>query len=661
MKRVLFVQLPPPRFSFQEPPTNIPLAAGFLMAALDLQEPRQFSVDSLEPDTVDVLADRGLCLEILRREPDVLALTLYVWNVERSLFLASSVKRRSPKTIIIVGGPEVTTDNTWVLQHPAVDLAVFGEGESRIVPLLVAADSQQGIEAIPGMARKDRKGKVQFNMDSPAPWEFTKCSYPYIDGKISPSRDGMLFLETMRGCPFKCRYCYYHKAFQGTRFYPDDCISKILDFAYAVDSQVRGIYLMDPTFNARKGFRKLLHSIVRRIKPGVSPRLHTELRADLLELDDVTLLKKAGLSSAEIGLQTITPEALRAAGRKGDPEKISRGVNLLKRAGIEVTTGIIVGLPKDSPQGFNKTLSWLKEKKAYSVVHPFVLSVLPGTDFRAQAEALGLDYNERPPYFVRSTPTFPNDEIRAALLECESVFNMEMDYIVPPSLVDSGSGVVKSIGSVDYISKWIVRLDFKDWRDTLAQIVNRATDPFTLWFRGNYNAESMITILSEFTNANPHAVVQVVLELAELPPTEFFQAAIRSAANPDIFLNRYYEPLNGEGDIININFHIIIPDPGSRIVRRKIARKYESFCSIVWELREFRKDRLDSADSPLLLSWSIDENELPFQRALVKLKKLHSDQSEEVLFRNPSHASKWKSLCEIETQQWEFPEKILIS
>ena len=29
----------------------------------------------------------------------------------------------------MVGGPEVSRDNDWVLSHPAVDMAVMGEGE----------------------------------------------------------------------------------------------------------------------------------------------------------------------------------------------------------------------------------------------------------------------------------------------------------------------------------------------------------------------------------------------------------------------------------------------------------------------------------------------------------------------------------------------------
>ena len=79
---------------------------------------------------MDVFADQGLVLEIVKRQPAIVAMTLYVWNVDRSLFLASNIKKLSPQTRILVGGPEVTPDNAWVMRHPSVDAGVFGEGES---------------------------------------------------------------------------------------------------------------------------------------------------------------------------------------------------------------------------------------------------------------------------------------------------------------------------------------------------------------------------------------------------------------------------------------------------------------------------------------------------------------------------------------------------
>jgi len=660
MQRIIFTQLPPPRFSFAEPPTNIPLAAGFLVSALNLRGRPQFQTEIIGSEIVDVFADRALSTQIARREPDVLAMTLYVWNVERSLFLASNIKRRSPKTVVLIGGPEVTPDNKWVLQHPAVDVAVFGEGESRIRQILTAVRNGKGIHDIPGSATRDRSGEIRLNTENPVAWNLSKCSYPYLEGTIGPSKDGTLFIETMRGCLFKCRYCYYHKAFCGIRLYGDDCIEKLLNFAYAKDSHVREIYLMDPTFNARKGFRKLLQTIAGLRRNSEYPRLHTELRADLLKPDDVNLLTEAGLISAEIGLQSVNPDVLESAGRKGDPEKVAEGASRLKNAGIEVTTGIIVGLPNDTRDGFRRTLDWLKRKDAYSVVHPFVLSVLPGTDFRAEAKSLGLKFNPKPPYFVRSTPTFSNKDISSALLECENVFDMEMDYIPPPSLVDSGPCVLNSIESADYVSKWILSSGYEVGKGVMQGVIDRATDPFTFWFRGTWDRRDMIDILASFTDANPHAIVNVVLELDQPPPAEFFKIVLESISNPDLFVNRYYEPLYGKNTIININFYMIVPHPDSRTARERIFRKYGSDASIIWELKELEQEKLSLMESPLLISLKT-ENEDHVSELFPRLRRFHADRIGEILFRDYERSCAWKSFNQVQSRESEFMERVLIT
>ena len=232
MKSALFLQLPPPRFSFEEPPTNIPLAAGFVLAALEASGPQSIRAEILGPEITDVFADQGLAGKVADTRPAVVALTLYVWNVERSLFLASNIKRRLPSTQILVGGPEVTPDNKWVLEHPAVDAGVFGEGESRIAPLLEALGDRRQPLGIPGIFFKDSLG-LHVNEASPGTWNLESCPYPYLDARIGPSRDGTLFLETVRGCPFRCRYCYYHKSFRDVRPHPSASIEKVLDLAYA--------------------------------------------------------------------------------------------------------------------------------------------------------------------------------------------------------------------------------------------------------------------------------------------------------------------------------------------------------------------------------------------------------------------------------------------
>jgi radical SAM superfamily enzyme YgiQ (UPF0313 family) len=640
MPLVIFVQLPPPRFDFSEAPSNIPLAAGFLSAALDAARIPNLRMETLGSDTVDVYADAGLSRKIVDMQPSLLAMTLYLWNSRRSLFLAANVKRIAPSVRVIVGGPEVTQENRWILDHPAVDAGVFGEGESRISDLvraLLAGDSLAGIQ---GVFFKDDRG-THLNTAAAQPWDLAACPYPYLDRRIGPSPDGGLFLETVRGCAFRCRYCFYHKAFNGIRRHPPESINAALEMAYSAESPVREIYLMDPTFNTGPGFRDILRRMAElRSRKQVS--VHTELRAELLQPHDVGLFKDAGLKSAEVGLQSVNPVALEMAGRPGDPADAARGVELLKKAGVEVTTGIILGLPGDDPQGFSATLEWLKVNEAYSVVHPFVLSVLPGTDFRENARGLGLEYDQRPPYYVRSTKTFPAEAFQPALLECQSAFDMELDHIPLPSLVDKGLPIYEDPGQPPYISKCIIGPEgLGKARKLWGHVIDKATDPFTLWFKGPLSEREAMLIVQDFALANPHAVLAVVLEMVRPPRTSFFERILQAAADPHLCLNKSYAPLYGGDSVVSPDFTVVLPDPGDPAVREKIDEELGAWARLVWDAP--RPPRGDFTDSPrpLLVSWAVEDSDRARDTLFGQLETAFGDAADEALFRDFALQAEW--------------------
>ncbi len=674
------MQLPPPRFSFEEVPANIPLAAGFLVGALNRRQPGRFECVIVPTQVVDVLADAGLAGYLADLRPEVLALSLYVWNVQRSLYLAAAVRRLSPETRVVVGGPEVTPDNRWVMEHPAVHAGVFGEGESRIQPLLerltgkmpvppgkMAVHSEEPgdtsrqpvLGPIAGAFVKTDRGLVVDPGPGPS-WDLGLGDDPYLSQVISPSLDGTLFLETLRGCPFKCGYCYYHKAYQGIRYRPEESVEHVLDMAYRQGSGVHEIYLMDPSFNAAPKFRKLLLGLTRR-RAHKDLALHTELRADLLDRQDAAAFEMAGLKSAEVGLQTSDPRVLTIAGRNSDPDAVARGVSLLKDRNIDVTTGIILGLPGDSPEGFSATLAWLKEREAYSVVHPFVLSVLPGTDFRARSPELAMDYDPQPPYYVRSTPSFPRDAFRAALLECEQTFDMEIDHIPLPSLVDEGPEVIRDLDRASYVSKWILDpADCSRARGLVAEVARKAADPFTFWFRGSRRPASeshMIDILAWFSSLNPHCIVRVVLEFEDLPDPGFFDRAVDAAVHPGLYINRYYEPLLGENEVISLDFTAVVPVEVRRTRKRLIEEEYLPHAAIVYEVnRPFEVD-LRRIEQPLLVSCHVEPNLA--DELLDLLLRYRRDRADEVLFRRADLTAKWHGLTRKSHLMVRFSEQIL--
>ena len=94
---VVFIQLPPQRFAFEEPPSNIPLAAGFLVAALNTICGKSFQTEIVNAQISDTMADAGLAAHLAGKMPAVLAMSLYVWNARRSLYPGSACEAPLPR------------------------------------------------------------------------------------------------------------------------------------------------------------------------------------------------------------------------------------------------------------------------------------------------------------------------------------------------------------------------------------------------------------------------------------------------------------------------------------------------------------------------------------------------------------------------------------
>ena len=105
MKRLKLVQLPVPPPAALAATGNVPLAAGCLGVAARVHGlDQRLALEVLPPAITDVTGDTRLADLIAKDEPDFLGLSLYLWNSERSLHLAREVKRRSPRTRVLIGG-----------------------------------------------------------------------------------------------------------------------------------------------------------------------------------------------------------------------------------------------------------------------------------------------------------------------------------------------------------------------------------------------------------------------------------------------------------------------------------------------------------------------------------------------------------------------------
>jgi hypothetical protein len=523
---VLLVQLPIPPTGPGVIEGNVPLAAAYLKLFARRQGlENSYAIELLPTMLANTLGDQALVEAILARRPWMVGFTCYLWNVERTLWIAERLKQKRPDLIVLLGGPEITADNDWVLRNPAIDYAVLGEGEPAFAELLANLSNVGPVVADAHDAHRPvllaKPEGIELDLDA--------VSSPYVEGVLDLGDERRMSLETARGCRFGCKYCYYPKSHAGLRFLSADRILASLN--HAVEHGAAEVVLLDPTLNQRPDFSEFLR-LLRRGNREARLTFSGELRAEGIDADLARLLREAGFSEVEIGLQSIEPKAWELMGRPTNLAAFERGVQAITAEGIKARVDLIVGLPGDTIDSVRRGIEFLHGTQSFSEMQVFNLSVLPGTAFRREAKQLGLRYQPWPPYYVLQTPTLGMEDIFALMEEAQEAFGVEFDALPPPRL-----------DALDEAGVRRVNLDAAESRESSPGEVALA---FTLWLRSadfhrrqSEAAEQIRRVLAD----SPFTTLQVVLEPTGDPgllTAGTLESLLAACYRTTTYLDRYY-------------------------------------------------------------------------------------------------------------------------
>lgn len=517
------------------------------------------------------LGDSALISLLLENDPDVVGFSVFSWNIERCLYIAKRLKEKIPVRIIF-GGPEVTRDNPRV-RSGFVDFRVYGDGERIFCNLL--------------------KDPVLWNQGEGAQSSadiFEASGSPYLKGFLEPEIENLVLLETQRGCPYRCGFCFYNKSRTKPVFTK---IEGLIDtISWAIEREIKEIYLLDPSLNARKGLDHLLREIIRINSPN---RIHlfSEIRAEAVDSHLADLLKSSGFNWFEIGLQSSNPEALSLIKRSTDLTRFIRGTRALKERGIVPGIDLILGLPGDDLDGFMKSVDFVVDNDLKDDLQIFPLSVLPGTRFRSQSQKLGLKFEPTPPYTIINTRQFSSEDLLLAYDYAEtrldtSFFPLpDLDLSWRPANADrhrEHSDIKIRIGRKKRILK--ISLFNKRPLDHIEALAGDLTHPYQLLIGSDISDHTylrkVLTIVSE---TNPFTPFEIIFfEPKEIPDTRCLLDAIK-----------LYRPHYLDGDL-----RFLFPHKGNRTVlftlvsgNEKIEFQGEMERQVYWWRKEHLPDPKD--------------------------------------------------------------------
>lgn len=354
-------------------------------------------------EDVDTVAQK-----LVEQQPNVVGISVSIWNVDKSRLLAKRLKELVPNIKIIVGGPEVTYEPDYFLNNWHIDFVISGEGEFVLGELLNVIESNAENIQIDSVSTKDHISKVIARADIE---KLTIFPSPYqLEEDKDELKNRLVYFESSRGCPYQCQYCLSSLE-KGVRYFPQEWLFDNLK--YLIDNGAKLIKFLDRTFNLNKEHTyNLFQFLIDNHRPNLSCQF--EIYADLLTDEMIDFLNTnlpTDFFRFEIGIQsTYEPTNIEVRRKQNFPLLASNIKKLMDGGKIDLHLDLIAGLPYETLERFIKSFNDVFEFGAKEVQLGF-LKMLRGTNLRRNAAKYGYIYDENAPYEIVCNNDISREEL----------------------------------------------------------------------------------------------------------------------------------------------------------------------------------------------------------------------------------------------------------
>ncbi len=355
--------------------------------------------------------------DIYKRMSDVLAISCYIWNFAMVQELIEDIHQVCPDLPIWLGGPEVSFHPEQLMKKfPFLAGIMIGEGEQTFVELVqgYVAKAEACGSSEDGVERELADMSTIAGLYLPSGYTAERgClrldDIPFLYNDLTDFENRIIYYESSRGCPFRCKYCLSSIDKQ-LRFRSLDLVKKELQFF--LDNKVPQVKFIDRTFNAKHEHALAIWTYINENDNGVT-NFHFEISADLLTDEEIILLNsmRKGLVQLEIGVQSTNPDTIKAINRSMDLCKLKSAVERVNATGnIHQHLDLIAGLPYEDYMSFHDSFNEVYAMRPEQLQLGF-LKVLKGSAMEAQADEYGIGYRKTPPYEVLYTKWLSYDDI----------------------------------------------------------------------------------------------------------------------------------------------------------------------------------------------------------------------------------------------------------
>ncbi|MBQ3499019.1 MAG: DUF4080 domain-containing protein [Clostridia bacterium] len=352
--------------------------------------------------------------KIATEKPDIIAFSCYIWNITKTLEICKLVKEKH-KCMIVLGGPEVAYRPKNILEkYTFIDYVLSGEGEWTFPAFLDGLNGD--LSLVPGLAYRENRRIITV----PEKQYIDTPPSPYCDEFFKNLNGRITYIETSRGCPYRCAFCLSGRC-SPLRFFDIQSVKK--DIIRLAQSGTQTVKFVDRTFNANADRANEILLFIKEnygkeIPQGVC--FHFEIAGDILKDSTLEILASMpyGAVQLEIGMQSFNEVTLKKINRKTNTEKLIQNIRkLISFNNMHIHIDLIAGLTGEDFESFKSSFNTAYSLRAHMLQLGF-LKLLHGADMREDSEKYPCEFIDEPPYEVTSTPWLSSEEIQI-LKRCE--------------------------------------------------------------------------------------------------------------------------------------------------------------------------------------------------------------------------------------------------
>ncbi len=332
--------------------------------------------------------------------PDFIGFSNYIWNSGLSLSFARAIKKLSPKTIIVCGGPNyplgLAEQEAFLRKHPEVDFFIPKEGEIAFASLIEAFSNldgdaetvkRQNLHSVHSIGDDG----IFYHGDTIEKMRNLELiPSPYMSGRMDEFFDGKLLpiIQTNRGCPFSCTFCA-----EGIRFFtkvgrfPREKVHAEIRYigermaANRKNGGRNDLFIADSNFGMYKEDIDTCNALSDTIDEFSWPEyinVATGKNSKERVLEASRIVKGAMRLSGSV--QSLDPDVLENIKRKNISAEGLMELGLgAADAGANSYSEIILALPGDSLEAHYKTIQTIMDG-GFNNLYLFQLMILQGTE-----------------------------------------------------------------------------------------------------------------------------------------------------------------------------------------------------------------------------------------------------------------------------------------